>query len=446
MEAIIHPSLFGSVGGRHPFRRSGLSLKYRTNISGRAISPHAHVVHCILRNGFSNAYMVYHVKAWNSIRLSNLQAKFSLQRSTIKCRNSGEGSSDTARGGLGLQRKSSTGGEATNSSESIIVEGNGHFMEELQVETTVGDTEEYEEEDEEAYGEVKKIIGSRAFEGHMQYLIEWKDGHKPTWVPSANIANDVVAEYETPWWAAARKMDEKKLKELLEDVERDVDAIDENGRTALLFVAGLGSENCIRLLAEAGADLNKQDKDGFTALHIASGYMKQGAVSTLVELGADPEIEDLKGRTPIALAQDLLEKTPKTNPLQFARRLALEGVVKVLEDAIFDNAEVEQILDKRTGVGANVEYLVKWKDGAPEEWLPAAYIGEDLVQDYEAGLEYGIAERILEKREENGVTEYLVKWADIELPTWEPLENVAPDLVAEFENVPVKEVDDRPIK
>lgn len=78
--------------------------------------------------------------------------------------------------------------------------------------------------------------------------------------------------------------------------------------------------------------------------------------------------------------------------------------------------------------------------------MAAESVGEDLVKDYEAGLEYGIAENILEKREENGVIEYLVKWADIELPTWEPLENVAPDLVAEFENVSVKEVEDRLIR
>lgn len=123
--------------------------------------------------------------------------------------------------------------------------------------------------------------------------------------------------------------------------------------------------------------------------------------------------------------------------------MALEGVIKELENAVFEYVEVEQILDKRQGAEGTVEYLVKWKDNNSEEWLPTESIGEDLVQDYEAGLEYGIAEKILEKREENGVSEYLVKWTDIDVPTWEPLENVDLELVADFENVSVKEVEDR---
>lgn len=416
-------------------------LRDRTSISGRSSLPHPCFLHSgffIVRNGHSNNYTCIRCKPWNCIYHSSGLAETSLQRRAVKCKSSEKGSNS-----------SGTAIEGMSSEEGLVgsENDNGHSGNKLHIETGNVIREEYEEEEEgEAFGEVKKIIGSRAVGETMQYLIEWEDGHRPTWVPSANIARDVVEEYEGPWWAAVKKVDENKLRNLLEDVERDVDAIDENGRTALLFAAGLGSENCVRLLAKAGADLDKQDKEGFTALHIAAGYMKQGAVRALVELGADPEIEDSQGRNPIVLARDLLSKTSRSNPLQFARRLALEGVIKVLEDSVFESVEVEQILDKRTGVGGKVEYLVKWKDGAPEEWLAAEFVGEDLVQDYEAGLEYGIAENILEKREENGVIEYLVKWADIELPTWEPLENVAPDLIAEFENVPVKEVEDRLIR
>lgn len=440
METIMYPSaVMGCIiRTQYPFSNSRFSVRDRASVSGRSSLPYPCFLHLgfrIFRNGYSNNYTCIPFKPWNCVYRSSGLAETSLQRRAVMCKISEKGSNS-----------SGTAIEGMSSEERLVgsENDNGHSGNELHIEAGNVIREEYEEEEEgEAFGEVKKIIGSRALGDTMQYLIEWEDGHRPTWVPSANIARDVVEEYEGPWWAAVKKVDEKKLRELLEDVERDVDAIDENGRTALLFAAGLGSENCIRLLAEAGADLDKQDKEGFTALHIAAGYVKQGAVRTLVELGTDPEIEDSQGRNPIVLARDLLSKTSRSNPLQFARRLALEGVIKALEDSIFESVEVEQILDKRTGVGGKVEYLVKWKDDAPEEWLAAEFIGEDLVQDYEAGLEYGIAENILEKREENGVIEYLVKWADIELPTWEPLENVAPDLVAEFENVPVKEVEDR---
>ena len=63
----------------------------------------------------------------------------------------------------------------------------------------------------ESYGEVSKIIGSRAVSqgrSHsygMEYLIEWKDGHAPSWVPSDYVAKDVIAEYQTPWWTQPRK-------------------------------------------------------------------------------------------------------------------------------------------------------------------------------------------------------------------------------------------------
>ncbi|KAL6963640.1 hypothetical protein U1Q18_034647 [Sarracenia purpurea var. burkii] len=290
----------------------------------------------------------------------------------------------------------------------------------------------------ESYGEVNKIIGSRALDGGkgMEYLIQWKDDHTPTWVPSDFIAKDVVAEYETPWWTAAKKSDESALKHLISSGDgRDIDAVDEDGRTALLFVAGLGSEPCVRILAEAGANINhRENSGGLTALHMAAGYVKPGVAKALIELGADPEVEDDRGRTPLDLAREVLKATPKGNPIQFARRLGLENVIKVLNEAIFEYAEVQEILEKR-GKGDRIEYLVKWKDGGDNEWVKAALIAEDLVKDYEEGLEYAVAECVVGRREgeEEGKTEYLVKWTDIEDATWEPEENVDPDLIKEFE-------------
>lgn len=271
----------------------------------------------------------------------------------------------------------------------------------------------------------------------MEYLIEWKDDHAPTWVPSEFIAKDVVAEYETPWWTAAKKADDSALKSLLEANDgRDVDAVDEDGRTALLFVSGLGSEPSVKLLAEAGSDLNYRDKNGgLTALHMAAGYVKPGVVKLLVELGADTETEDDRGRTALGLAREILKATPKGNPMQFGRRIGLESVVRILEGEAYEYAEVEEILEKR-GKGDKVEYLVKWKDGGDNEWIKAGFVAEDLIRDFEAGLEYAVAESIIDRRDqvEDGKTEYLVKWTDIEEATWEPAENVDPVLIQEFED------------
>lgn len=277
----------------------------------------------------------------------------------------------------------------------------------------------------------------------MEYLIEWKDDHAPTWVPSNYIASDVVAEYETPWWNAAKKGDDSALKHLISsDDGRDIDAVDQDGRTALLFVAGLGSEPCVRVIAEAGANVNHRDNGGgLTALHMAAGYVRPGVAKLLVDLGADPEAEDERGRTPLDLAREVLKATPKGNPMQFARRLGLENVIKVLEEAIFEYAEVQEIMEKR-GKGNQVEYLVKWKDGADNEWVKAGLIGEDLVRNFEEGLEYAVAECLVGRREgDGGRREYLVKWTDKEEATWEPEENVDPDLIKDFEEGPTAHKD-----
>ncbi|KAJ0806115.1 putative signal-recognition-particle GTPase [Helianthus annuus] len=292
--------------------------------------------------------------------------------------------------------------------------------------------------EEETYGEVKAIIGSRAMDSRagMEYLIEWEDDHAPTWVPGNLIAADVVAEYENPWWVAAKKADDRVLKEIINSGDgRDVDAVDGDGRTALLFVAGLGSESCVRVLVDAGADVNHRDNvGGLTALHMAAGYVRPGVAKLLVEFGADPEAGDDRGRTPLDLAREVLNSTPKGNPVQFARRLGLESVIKVLEGSIFEYAEVEEIMEKR-GKGKNLEYLVKWKDGEDNEWVKAALIAEDLVKDFEDGLEYAVAECVIGRRDgEEGKNEYLVKWTDLEEATWEPEENVDPELIKEFES------------
>ncbi|CAK9153929.1 unnamed protein product [Ilex paraguariensis] len=297
-------------------------------------------------------------------------------------------------------------------------------------------------DEDESYGEVNRIIGSRALENGtgMEYLIEWKDDHAPTWVPSNYIAKDVVAEYETPWWTAAKKADDSALKQIIEaDDGRDIDAVDEDGRTALLFVVGLGSEPCAKLLAEAGANINHRDNTGgLTALHMAAGYVKPGVAKLLIDVGADPEAEDDRGRTPLDLAREILKATPKGNPMQFARRLGLENVIRVLEEAIFEYAEVQEILEKR-GKGEKVEYLVKWKDGEDNEWVKMGLIGEDLVRDFEAGLEYAVAECVVGRRTgDDGMNEYLVKWTDIEEATWEPEENVDSDLIEEFEKAQMR--------
>lgn len=95
---------------------------------------------------------------------------------------------------------------------------------------------------------------------------------------------------------------------------------------------------------------------------------------------------------------------------------------------------VERVIEGR-GEGDRREYLIEWRDGGEREWVSNKWEAADRVEYCEAGLEYGVAERVVGKRAGggNGKREYLVKWVDIEEATWEPEENVAAELIGEFE-------------
>jgi signal recognition particle 43 kDa protein len=309
-----------------------------------------------------------------------------------------------------------------------------------------------ENDDEDAYGEVDRIVSSRTVKNPVftedlaattavatEYLVGWKDGLEPSWVPAEAIAADVVAEYETPWWTAAKKADADALAALLADemMQRDPNAEDAQGRTAMHFAAGLGSEDCLRALAAAGADVCHRERagGGLTPLHIAVGYGRAAAVRVLLALGGDPDAPDGQGRTPLELVQEVLGKMPKGNPALFQQRLALEAAAKEMEKAVYEWAEVEKVVDGR-GEGKWREYLVEWRDDGDREWVKAAWVAEDLVNDFDAGLEYAVSEAVVDKRQAadgEEKWEYLVKWVDIEEATWEPAENVDAELVQEFE-------------
>ena len=80
---------------------------------------------------------------------------------------------------------------------------------------------------------------------------------------------------------------------------------------------------------------------------------------------------------------------------------------------------------------------MEWYDSEEREWVKAPWVAEDLVSDFEAGLDYAVAKAVVDKRqaaaEDGEKWEYLVKWVDIEEATWEPAENVDAELVLEFE-------------
>lgn len=66
----------------------------------------------------------------------------------------------------------------------------------------------------------------------------------------------------------------------------DVNAKDDEGRTALMTVAGEGHTGVAKTLLDHGADINTKDKDGKTALFLAEKSGHSQVVRILKEAGA----------------------------------------------------------------------------------------------------------------------------------------------------------------
>lgn len=89
---------------------------------------------------------------------------------------------------------------------------------------------------------------------------------------------------------------------LLLEAGADVNAKNKNGGTALMLATGLGYTDCARALLKAGADVNAKTKDGETALMLAVDEGHTGCVKTLLEVGSDVNAENKNGWTALMAA------------------------------------------------------------------------------------------------------------------------------------------------
>ncbi|MEW6348849.1 MAG: ankyrin repeat domain-containing protein [Thermodesulfobacteriota bacterium] len=102
----------------------------------------------------------------------------------------------------------------------------------------------------------------------------------------------------------AKFRDRSRIEELL-DQGVDVDAVDDKGRTALMWAASWGRHDIVQLLLERGAQADIRDGYGETALIKAARRGREDIVETLINLGgADPRACDNWGKTALDKALD----------------------------------------------------------------------------------------------------------------------------------------------
>ncbi|WCR59223.1 MAG: hypothetical protein PG978_000659 [Wolbachia endosymbiont of Ctenocephalides felis wCfeF] len=117
----------------------------------------------------------------------------------------------------------------------------------------------------------------------------------------------------------------KSLDELLENSFKNINKIDEKGRTILHYAAGISDEQIVKLLIEKGiADVNAKDTNGHTPLHLAIAERRLANVRELIRSGADVNAEEYGN---------------KCTPLHLACMIGEVGVVKELVKA---GAETER--------------------------------------------------------------------------------------------------------
>lgn len=311
---------------------------------------------------------------------------------------------------------------------------------------------------------------------NLQYHVEWSDDYPDSWEHHQSLAEDVPRDYEESWFEALRESNAKVVRERLEGTgcPRIVlpRLIDKDGRVALHYAAGKGDDEIVDMIlscpgqtmhgeddeeenntatAPSDAYLNLRDNLGYTPLHMAAGYGHVEILRKLLEAGGNPEIEDNKGNTVLTLVEDLRRSMPTDSPQAYTRRVALDGVLKVALESIYDEVEPIAILDKRLpeleavelGAPNQPEYLVtlpKGIDGETEDvWIRADDISPDLRIAYDSGLEVAYANRAMGKRTrpapggKGTITEYLVEWEDGTPDSWEPEDRVASPLADAFE-------------
>merc|ERR1712136_479185 len=81
---------------------------------------------------------------------------------------------------------------------------------------------------------------------------------------------------------AAKNSDVNAINELLDDESVDIDALDENGFTALHHVAVTGNAAIGAMLAECDADVNLADPQGNTPLHLAAKHNSRLGAAPIV--------------------------------------------------------------------------------------------------------------------------------------------------------------------
>ena len=139
----------------------------------------------------------------------------------------------------------------------------------------------------------------------------------------------------------------------------DADKRDSDGRTLLMKAARKGNISMIENLIYSEADVNAIDNDGWTALMYAARFQNNPkALELLINAGADISAENNYGVTALLLASGFAPNTKVVSVLLDKRSIAEKEVLAAFIYAITNQASEDTLqlfIDKRVAVNAPYE-------------------------------------------------------------------------------------------
>jgi signal recognition particle protein len=196
-------------------------------------------------------------------------------------------------------------------------------------------------------------------------------------------------------------------------------ARDKQMRGGLHYACGLGDLETVQAMIICGAEVDAQDNAGYTPLHIAAGYLHEKVISVLMDSGADPSLEDNTGRSALILVETLLRNTPATATL-FSKRLAMAAVTDSLGSFMFEEIVPDAIIHKRSSSGSKPQFLVSWMDGFEPIWVDETDISDDLIDEFDRGIERAKISRTIDVPKTTGKHKNtsLIRWEDDKKLSW----------------------------
>lgn len=108
-----------------------------------------------------------------------------------------------------------------------------------------------------------------------------------------------------PLHLAAKTGDVNRVRELLADRPRTVNALGNGSNTPLHYAAFGGHSGVVELLLSRGALINAVNRDGQTPLHLAVLGKHLAVVRLLLSRGASTSVRDRTGQSPLSLVLEI---------------------------------------------------------------------------------------------------------------------------------------------